>query len=203
MKEQKLIIEFVVGYMLKVLKSGMPITHYKQEFAHIRHGNYYEFIQMFKHVPVAEPTVVYQAGVVTVRTEVQKDDFDFLALMWAGPALKVFYRDCVSHYGFIQDTDIADTTFERAALFEIGLRMHASKYEIDHRGINLETVINQLCTHKGLDLVITETLHKGRHFLNVIKHPEKLNNKFSSWAEGVIAFNEAFAELQHQRFTVM
>jgi hypothetical protein len=44
--ERPLIIEVVIGYMLKVWKSQKKITKYKNEFNAIRHGDYFEFINL-------------------------------------------------------------------------------------------------------------------------------------------------------------
>jgi len=43
-----LTIEPTVGYMLKVIKSGQTITKYNDEFKAIRHGNYFDFLNLLK-----------------------------------------------------------------------------------------------------------------------------------------------------------
>ena len=41
-------LKVTVGYMLKVLKSGVDTYKFRREFAAIRHGNYEEFIELVK-----------------------------------------------------------------------------------------------------------------------------------------------------------
>ena len=60
-----LIIEPTVGYMLKVIKSGKKITKFKSEFAAIRHGNYFDFLNLVKGpIPFL---VTYNAGKITTE----------------------------------------------------------------------------------------------------------------------------------------
>ena len=120
----RLLIEVVVGYMLKFLKSDKIISKYKDEFAAIRHGDYFAFINLLKGALPGK--VVYDNGVIIVNGEAQKNDFDFLGLLNSGPSLKIFYRNCIKEYGKIIDKDITDETFEKCAYFEIALRMHAN-----------------------------------------------------------------------------
>ena len=75
MSRQVLIIEIAVGYMLKVIKSGKQITKYKNEFAAIRHGDYFNFINLVGgQLPFM---VTYKSGQVYVDDQNNENDKDF------------------------------------------------------------------------------------------------------------------------------
>ncbi|MDA3862000.1 MAG: hypothetical protein PF445_12330 [Melioribacteraceae bacterium] len=123
---KELIIPFAttVGYMLKVLKSDINIDEFSKEFKMIRHGDYFEFINSVKgQVP---HTVVYQNGNIKSDNIARRDDFDLLGLVNANPSLQKFYENCFEKYGEINDTDIPNSIYGIAALFEISVRMHAN-----------------------------------------------------------------------------
>lgn len=199
MDNQKLIIAVVVGYMLKVLKNCKKITHFKDEFSAIRHGDYITFIDL-----VGGPLpfmVVYNEGVIkSGKLQPSKDDIDFELLLKSGPSLKIFYYNCLVAYGEIIDKDISDELFENAVLFEIGIRMHANNFTLLNERSTLETVINLLCDHKNIPAIDKDIIHKGRLFLNMIKHNKK---HFSSWQEAKAAFNDACHVLSKYRLTVI
>jgi len=105
----KLFIKPAVAYMLKVLKSGKQITSYKNEFNAIRHGDYYEFINLIKEpIPFM---AVWQNGKESIEEVIQKDDIDFVGLLKAEPSIKMFYDLCKKDYGNINDTDLSDDDF--------------------------------------------------------------------------------------------
>jgi hypothetical protein len=193
-----LIIEPTVGYMLKVMKSGLTITKFKKQFAAIRHGNYFEFLGMVKGpIPFM---VTYNAGVVTTDNTPTKDDCDFGSLLKSGPSLFIFYKNCLSEYGSILDTDISDETYGKVVLFEISLRMHANNEKLLHEREDLIHVIDKLSAFKNLEQMDMEKLHLGRKFLNMIKHNK---NQFPSWTAGINAFETAFEVLIKNQMTAM
>jgi len=189
MGEKKLIISVVVGYMLKVLKKGLDTTKFKDEFSAIRHGDYDSFIKL---VNVEEPTIVsYNDGKIkTNNFSKASGDCDFVMLIVSGPALKEFFNKCKLEYDdkIGIDTEIDDTIYEKLAEFEISLRMHSRNNGIDKR--NLVDVIDMLCFVKVFDDVIKDRLHKGRDYINYIKHGGK---KFSNHSDGINKFNDAFS----------
>ncbi len=193
-----LVIEPTVGYMLKVIKSGKKITKFKDEFAAIRHGNYFEFLDMVKGpIPFM---VTYSAGIITTDNTPTKDDCDFGGLIKAGPSLVLFYKNCLSEYGLMQDTDISNDTYGKVVLFEISLRMHANNNKLLNERDDLINVIDKLSTFKKLDQTDTDKLHLGRKFLNMIKHNK---NQFSSWREGINSFESAYDILIKHQITVI
>jgi hypothetical protein len=195
---ERLIIQVAVGYMLKVLKADKIIDVQKKEFAAIRHGNYDQFLELVNG-PIPE-MVVYNAGNIKTNNISQKEDFDFAALIKAGPSLLMFYEKCRKHYGEIVDLNINDDTFEKIALFEIGLRMHANnkKFIIDND--KLETVIDKLSTDLNMTKEETSKLHLGRQFLNMIKHKKR---KFDSWDKGIVAFQSALFVIDKYKLKVV
>jgi hypothetical protein len=79
----------------------LGITKFKEEFAAIRHGDYFNFINR-----VNEPLpfmVTYQSGQVYVDDKNNPDDIDFAGLLKAENSLKLFYENCIDHYGEIID----------------------------------------------------------------------------------------------------
>ena len=195
---QILIIEVTVGYMLKVLKSGRPLDTYKKEFAAIRHGDYYKFINL-----IGEPIpfmITYDHGLIREETEARKDDIDFAALLKAGPSLKKFYANCKNLYGEIEDSDLTDEMYRKLVLFEIAMRMHANNNNLLTENDKLVTVIVKLSVFKNFSQQETQILQNGRLFLNMVKHNK---NQFKSWAEGLIEFEKAFEILVKYQMTVV
>lgn len=195
---EKLIIQVAVGYMLKVLKSDKIIDFQKNEFAAIRHGNYDQFLDLVNG-PIPE-MVVYNSGKIKTSNISQKEDFDFAALIKAGPSLLLFYKSCINHFGKIDDLDIDDETFEKVALFEIGLRMYANNKRLLVENDNLETVIDKISADLKMTYEETSKLHSGRQFLNMIKHKKR---KFASWDIGLNAFQSAVFVIDYYRLNVI
>jgi hypothetical protein len=195
---EKLIMQVAVAYMLKVLKSDKIIDFQKNEFAAIRHGNYDQFLELVNG-PIPE-MVVYNSGKIKTSNISQKEDFDFAALIKAGPSLLVFYESCRKHYGKIDDLDIDDETFEKVALFEIGLRMHANNKRLLVANDNLETVIDKMSSALKMTHEEISKLHLGRQFLNMIKHKKR---KFDSWDIGLNAFQSALVVIDYYRLKVI
>lgn len=193
-----LVIEPTVGYMLKVLKSGKAITHFKNEFGHIRHGNYFDFLNLVQG-PIPAMTV-YKNGIATNDNTPRKTDCDFELLLKSGPSLKIFYKNCTAIYGQIADKDIPDGIYFKAVLFEIGLRMHANNLGLLCEREDLITVINKLCSHKNISQTDIDDLQKGRVFINMIKH---FKNQFPTWSDGITAFNKAYEIVEKHQFKVV
>jgi hypothetical protein len=197
---KELIIPFAttVGYMLKVLKSNVKIDKFNPEFKMIRHGNYFEFINSVKgEVP---HTIVYNKGKITSDNIARKNDFDFLGLFNANPSLQKFYIDCHKEYGKITDTDIPDSIYGIAALFEISIRMHANNNNLIESREDLVEVINKLSKFKNLTENETNKLHQGRRFINMIKH---FKNQFPSWNEGIDVMTVAYELIKEKKLTII
>ena len=195
----KLIIENVVGYMLKVTKLALPITKYKNEFDAIRHGNYYDFCNLVDGLNIID-IVHYVDGKINTNPSIQIEDCDFVRLFKSGPSLEVFNKKCQLEYGKIVDNDVSDDIYEKAALFEIALRMHANNKKIIKKRDKLIVVIDNLGKHYNLSQPEIDKLHQGRRFINMIKH---FKNQFPTWSDGIIAFNEAFEILKKYKFTIV
>jgi hypothetical protein len=198
MKTKILIIEIAVGYMLKVIRSGKEITNFKEEFAAIRHGDYFNFINL-----VNEPLpfmVTYKNGQVYADDKNNPDDIDFAGLLKAGNSLKLFYENCKDHYGEIIDNDIADSIYCKLAFFEISLRMHANNNHLITKGENLEEVIDKIVKHYNLTDKERQSLQVGRRFLNMVKH---FKRQFPTWTEGVESFQDAVTILDNHKLTII
>jgi hypothetical protein len=194
----RIFIDETFGYMLKVLKSKIVLTNFKKEFAAIRQGDYYEFINL-----IGEPIpfmVTYNAGIIRTETKAEKDDVDFIGLFKSIPSLKIFLQKCKKVYGEIVDNDLTDEVFRKVAIFEIGIRMHANNNNLLNENEDLVNVITKLADFKKLSQIETERLQKGRQFLNMIKHDTK---QFASWSEGIAEFEKAFTILNNHRLTVV
>jgi hypothetical protein len=180
---ERLIIQVAIGYMLKVMKSDKLLDFQKNEFAAIRHGNYDQFLSL-ANGPIPE-MVVYNAGVIKTKNISQKGDFDFAALIKAGPSLLIFHKKCLEYYGNFKDKEIDDNTFEKIALFEIGLRMHANNKTLLIEMEKFESVIDKLGAAVNMSQEEINQLHFGRQLLNMIKHKKM---KFDTWESGIKAF---------------
>jgi hypothetical protein len=193
-----LFIEQAVAYMLKVLKSGKKVTSFKNEFNAIRHGDYFEFVNL-----VQEPIpfmVIWKDGIASMEDEIKKDDIDFAGLLKAGPSIKKFYELCKIVYGNINDPDLSDDDFNHAVTFEIALRMHAKNFNLLKERVTLEKVIDKLCEFRNIPESDKIQLHKGRIFVNMIKQHK---GRFKTWHEGLSEFNKAFEIISKNKWTIV
>ncbi|MDA0177373.1 hypothetical protein OOZ35_07720 [Mesoflavibacter profundi] len=193
----KLIIQVVVGYMYKVLKNKLDTSDFKFEFAAIRHGDYYDFITSIgKEIDFI---VVYNKGQIEKETNIKESDIDYVGLVKSGESLREFYKKCYLKFGEINDCNLSDSYFEKAALYELSLRMHLNNKRLTKNRITLENVINRISELKNLTNQETEILHKGRKFLNFIKRPEKLK---SDWNTVTSDFDEAYSLIENKKLTI-
>ena len=72
MNTEKLIYDKVVGYVLKIIKSRIKITKFKNKFNAIKHGDYLDFIELLK-VGIPQDIVVNKIGERIIPTEKQLD----------------------------------------------------------------------------------------------------------------------------------
>jgi hypothetical protein len=195
-----LVIEHTVGYMLKVIKSGIKISAYKDEFNAIRHGDYKSFLQEMKEpIPFM---IKYQNGVITNEEGNPNYDCDFEGLSKAGSSLRKFYKDCLKVYGIIIDKDVDDLIYYKVVTFEIAIRMHANNENLlskTHR-TDLEKVIDILCDSKNITDLDKDKIHQARRFLNMVKH---FKNQFPSWAEGQKHFLEGYEVLKRHNMLIV
>jgi hypothetical protein len=194
---ERTIVEVVVANMLKVMKSGKPIVKHREAFNKIRHGDYDNFIKIIDE-PIP-PIVIYNNGLIKDSYTSQKEDFDFAGLLCSGPSLIKFHQDCINEYGVIKDDDITDEIFEKMVLFELSIRMHANNSKLLNYDDVLEVAINKLSEFKRLTNEEKELLHKGRIFINGVKH-NKL--KYPSWSEGNFIFLESYNVLVNNQLTI-
>ena len=193
------IMENVVGYVLKVIKSGRRITNYKDEFNAIKHGDYAEFLKL---VNGSLPMMIkWNNGIITDESNNPNYDCDFEGLYKSGPSLKLFYTNCFKLYGEIQDTDIPDEIYHKIVVFEIAIRMHANNHNLLSKTerTDLILVIDLLCEHNSMSIEETSLIHEGRKFLNKVKHNSKSNY---NWEEGALKFEEAFEFLKKKELLI-
>ena len=184
--------------MLKAMKLKENTNLFRIEFASIRHGDYFEFTKLINaEVPTV---VVYNNGDIEVNNELSKNEIDFVGLIKSGPSLIDFLKKCLNQYGELVDYDITDEIYEKVALFEISLRMHANNKKLINKREDLINVISKLANSEKLSIIEVETLQNGRRFLNMIKHQK---NQFPSWDDGIIAFKKAYSILEKNSLTVI
>lgn len=196
--ERPLVIEVVIGYMLKVWKSQKEIIKYKSEFNAIRHGDYFEFINLIKEP--FEPFVSYKNGVISLETESNKEDCDFEGLMKSGNSMLKFYKGCLQEYGLIKDDDISDNIYYEVVLFEISIRMHAKNNNLITEREDLITILPKLCKHNNISESEIILIDKGRIFLNMIKH---YKSQYPTWDDGIENFKLANQILIKYEITVI
>jgi hypothetical protein len=192
-------IEVAVGYLLKVLKNGFDTSPFKDEFDAIRHGDYEAIMNL---VDCEKPVmVVYHQGVIRLGENNASYDFEFEGLLKAGPALLKLYAACQQYYGYVEDNDLEDCVFQRCALFEIALRMHARNRNLlpNDSYTSLVDVINLLGSALGMEEAEIQSLHDGRKFINEIKHPK--NDNFP-WHTEVAKFEKALRILKDYNIVV-
>jgi hypothetical protein len=189
MKTEKLIYDKVVGYMLKIIKSGIKIKKFKNKFNAIKHGDYVFFIELLK-VGIPENIIVNKIGegIIPTEKQLEQKNVDFLFLLLASKSLLEFYKECYLEYGEIIDNDLSDNDFENLANFEMVLRMfYNNSFEYNGR-INLIDIIEKYMNFRGISEPEIKKVQIGRTFLNMVKG-HKAN--FESYNQGLIAFNEA------------
>ncbi|WP_159020987.1 hypothetical protein [Algibacter sp. L3A6] len=189
MNTEKLIYDKVVGYMLKIIKSGIKINKFKNKFNAIKHGDYVCFIELLK-VGIPQDIVVNKIGegIIPTEKQLEQKNVDFLFLLLASKSLLEFYKECYLEYGEIIDKDLSDKDFENLANFEMVLRMfYNNTFEYNGR-INLIDIIEKYMNHKGISKPEIEKIQIGRTFLNMVKG-HKAN--FENYNQGLIAFNES------------
>ncbi len=180
------------------MKLKLNTQKFHHEFASIRHGNYFDFINIVK-API--PTVVvYISGNIKVNNFIGKGEIDFVGLIKSGPSQIDFLKKCLTEFGILIDNDIPDIIYEKTVLFEIGLRMHANNHGLIKERELLIDVIKKINILKKMSEIETQKLDNGRRFLNMIKHNK---NQFSDWQTGIIAFEEAYEIIEKYNLTVI
>ena len=190
----KLLVEIVVGYMYKVQKNQLDTSIYAKEFAAIRHGNYFQFFnEIEKEINFITK---YENGQLKTNTKVEENEVAFIALTKVGECLKDFYQRISQTYGELKDNDISDEVFQKAAYFELSVRMHSNDKRLPSEEIRLVDVIESL----ELSQKEKDSLHQGRKFINHIKRPWKMKN---DWSEELDKFNSAFALMKAKKLTII
>ena len=188
MNEEILIYDVVVGYMLKVIKSGTKITKFKNEFNAIKHGDYVGFINLIG-VGIPKDVTFYKEGeIIPSEKQIEAKNTDFLLLLLSSISLTEFYKKCFAEYGEINDLELSNIYFERLANFEMTLRMFYNNIFVNDKRIALFDVIKILLTEKEIPKNEIELVQKGRDFLNMIKGHKA---KFNSIEEGRTAFSNS------------
>ncbi len=180
--------------MYKVQKNKLDTSIFRNEFASIRHGNYFQFFnQIQKEIDFI---VTYENGQIKTDTKVEKNDITFVALNKVGECLKDFYQRIFNYYGELKDKDLSDGDFQRAAYFELSIRMHSNEKRLPSEEIKFVDVI------ESLELTQNEKniLHQGRKFINYIKRPEKMKGQ---WKNELNSFNEAFELMETKKLTII
>lgn len=194
---EKPTFQVVIGNVLKILKKRGKEQEFKQEFEAIRHGDYFEFVNLIKgEIPFV---IVYQVGEVTTHNEMRDTDFDYLALVKSGPSLLKFHKQVKAIYGDIVDNDLPDSAFEFMAYFEIAIRMHAKNNNLYTGRLKLIHVIDRLCDHMGLEEKERQIMHANRDFLNEIKHPK---GRVENWPSTIQQMNQLVNLLNKRKLLV-
>ena len=169
MEKEKLIYDVVVGYMLKVIKSGAEITKFKEEFVAIKHGDYVHFISLLG-VEIPKDIVVSKEGeIIPSEKQIEIKNADFILLLLASNSLRSFYSKCHKEFGEINDSELLTEDFEKLANFEIVLRMFFNNVFITEERVTLMNVINTVLRDKGVSEEEIQIVQKGRAFLNMGK----------------------------------
>jgi hypothetical protein len=193
MNKEKLIYNVVVGYMLKVLKSGAKLTKFKKEFNAIRHGDYLEFINLIDAEIPTDITIFRDGKQIQREKQLEIKNADFIFLFLAAPSLTKFFTECYKEFGEIVDNDLKNTDFENLSNFEMVLRLFFNNSFINENRIDLIDVINVLLTEKRVTPEEIEIVQKGRKFLNMVKGH---NPKFSSYQDGLNSFSNSLLILE-------
>jgi len=194
MTKEKLIYDKVVGYMLKIIKSGVNTDKFKEKFNAIKHGDYVCFIELLK-VDIPQDVIVSRIGegIIPTNKQLEQKNVDFLFLILASNSLKKFYQECYLEFGNIVDEDLTDNDFENLANFEMVLRMFYNNTFCYDGRIRLFQIIELYLNYKGLSKNEIEIVQKGRSFINMVKGHK---TKFENYQNGLIAFSDSLQILK-------
>lgn len=193
MFSERLAYDIVVGYMLKVIKSGAIINKFKDEFNAIKHGDYKCFISLVGAEIPNDVVVCRDGKIIPTNEQMQQKNVDFLFLILASPSLKKFYTKCYNQFGEIKDSELTNTDFQNLANFEMILRLFFNNsFDSDSR-IELHKIIDIVLNDKGASKDEIEVIQEGRFFLNMIKGHKA---KFPSIHVGLNSFNKSLAVLE-------
>jgi hypothetical protein len=194
MENEKLIYDKVVGYVLKVIKSGVNISEFKDSFNAIKHGDYVCFIELLNtSIPENISVNKIGKGKISLDEQLKQKNVDFLFLLLSSKSLMKFYQECYLIYGEIIDNDLTDNDFENLANFEMVLRMFFNnEFSYDKR-VTLIDIINVYLNHIGASKAEIRKVQEGRTFLNMVKGHKA---KFKSYREGLFLFNESLEVLK-------
>ncbi len=207
MKDEDLVISHVVGYMLSVMKfHSKNITKFKEEFSAIRHADYDCFSGLVK-APQPELLIQWESGIIkTENFSQQSGDADITMHFAIEPSLKKFLNECTKYYGYNKDTNISNLLFRKCGAFEIAAKVQLNK-ELQNRylpnaKITLEKTIDELCGYNNIPADEKEILHNGRRFVNMVKLNE-INKQFTSWQDGIVAFELAWNICEKYRLKIL
>lgn len=191
-RDEQTPIAQVVGYMLKVIKSGNNIKAYKEAFNAIKHGDYDCFLRLINE-PMQGFIVQWKEGEMKTEGFAQaKGDSDIALLYVIEPSIIQFGKTCFTAYGKLVDADIPDLIFCRCAAYEISMRVQLNKEaqnrKLRYNNLTLAEAIAELGKLNEITDTELDLLHQGRRFINLIKHP----GKSPKWAEGMAAFEAAW-----------
>lgn len=195
-EDLKSIIAFTVGYMLKVLKNKKDISDVRNEFNSIRHGNYNEFLKLIDaELPIfvlggeGKAPQVFGKGNKDEEIVLLANECDMIQLISSANAMRTFLKKCFLKHGNFEDPDIKDSVYNKLAIFEIRIRVHASNYGLITINDTLESIINKLCEKLEFNSDILDKLHKGRRFLNKVKHNK---SNYYLWSKNLTEFEIAY-----------
>jgi len=202
--KHKLNIISLGAYILKVQRSGIKLTEYKDQFRQIRHGHYDEFLKsvriLFPDKKIEDAIKVkYDSGKIRVSNFSQKEGCDFEGLLNAESGVATLGNHIYRVYGKASDPEFTTNLLECVIEFELGFRNalcnELMKREIDHNFINelkveIEDIITLVCLFKEVTNQDKEVFQTGRKFINYVKH--KNLRGFENVEDGVKKFSEAF-----------
>jgi len=190
----------VLAYLLKIMKSGKDYSKFKIEFDHIRHGNYDAFNDTVG-IGIMTPLVVMAPQELLDKDLRHEHYGHYLGILTSAPAIADLGNRCYNEFGLFQDQDISMETYRKVAFFEIVIRVHSDLEKLTADRDNLNNIIDALFKSKRAKPEDISLMHKGREFLNDIKHVNnpykpKYKRKFADWKSGIIQFNLAYELLE-------
>ena len=191
------ILGVLIGFMLKVIKTNQKIDQkFNSLFIELRHGNYDNFLNLANSYGIAQHPpymVIYNDGIIydNQSTPVtQGNNCDFANLLSNSNTYNFLITELKKKFR-IQDIDITDDYYNKFGEYEISLRMHFNNENLSNGRIkiNLEEIIDELCSCRNLSDKDKCDLHKGRTSLNEIKHGLKKNR---IWLDCLSDFDSAW-----------
>lgn len=122
-------------------------------------------------------TLVVMAPQDLLDKELRREHYGhYIGILTSAPAIADLGNMCFNKFGLFKDHDISMETYRKVAFFEIVIRVHSDLEKLTADRDNISNIINALFKNKSATTEDIYQMHRGREFLNDIKHVNNPKN---------------------------